>query len=144
MKAGLRAAFGVALTLVVLAPAAARADDLDTMQGKWQVIHAAVGAKVATASQMKSMSVTVEGNKFTLVTDKKEVVHFTPYSKRSPKEVEFKRGKGDAKLLWHGIYELEGKNQRLRLCWGPAGADRPKSFEAKRRDDHRLFILEKK
>jgi len=141
----MRAAFGIALTLAVLAPGAARADELDNMQGTWRITYAAVGNKVANAKQLKAMSVLIDGNKFTLIegAGQKEVVHFTPYPRRKPREVEFKRGKGDAKLLWHGIYELEGEKTRFRLCWGPAGANRPRSFEAKRRDDHRLFILEK-
>src|SRR6266566_3806535 len=118
MRAGMRAAFGIALTLAVLAPGAARANELDNMQGTWRITYAAVGNKVANAKQLKAMSVIIDGNKFTLIegAGQKEVVHFTPYPKRKPREVEFKRGKGDAKLLWHGIYELEGEKTRFRLC----------------------------
>jgi uncharacterized protein (TIGR03067 family) len=133
---------GVVFALFVLSHSPARADDKDRFQGTWKVTYAAYGDKVATPAQLRNMTVTIEGNKFTYMDgDLKEVVHFSLKPNEKPyKVIEFFRGPADNKLHWHGVYEFsQGK---IKLCWGPAEADRPRSFSPKK--DQRFYTIEKK
>jgi uncharacterized protein (TIGR03067 family) len=46
--------------------AAARADDLDMMQGNWKAVHAAASGNVASPDILKQIKVSVSGKEFTL------------------------------------------------------------------------------
>src|SRR5258708_3063496 len=101
------------------------------------------GRKGGAGEERKPRGVTMDGNKFTLIEGRKkqETVTFTLREKDSQKVIEFHTLKDKEKIHWHGIYEFDG--DKLKVCWGPAGQERPKEVEAKKADDHRYFILEK-
>jgi uncharacterized protein (TIGR03067 family) len=134
----------LALALALASPGLARADDFDRMQGAWRATYAAVGDKVANKNQLKGIGVVVDGTKFTLnegAVSESAHLHLDPEA--TPRVVEFRQGKEkETKLLYHGIYQFE--EDKLKICWGPAGAPRPGRFETDKKNDRRLFILEKK
>jgi uncharacterized protein (TIGR03067 family) len=133
------------LVIVAAAWGAARADDMDRLQGTWKVTYAAVGDKVATPQQLKGMRVVIDGNKLTLDEGrgKAEAVHFSLDSDNKPPHIDFRQGKRkEDKLLYHGIYKFA--DGQLTLCWGPAGDPRPGRFKTDSKNDRRLFVLEKR
>ncbi len=135
---------GLLFASTLLGARAARADDLEKMQGKWKVTYAEVGGRPATAKELKNYKVKIDGKKFTLFEgDQKEEVRMKldPDGKPHPK-LEFWRGKeGDGtKAFWHGIYEFDGS--RLKMCWGPANKSRPGGF-GRKNADNRYYILTK-
>jgi uncharacterized protein (TIGR03067 family) len=144
MAARLQQLWVVGLLGVLALAVNARADDVDRLQGKWKVTYAAVGNKVANLQQLRKMSVSIEGDKFTLyeADGKRESVHFSLSPDTKPPEIDFREGKKkQTKAMYYGIYRFnQGK---LNLCWGPAGETRPHHFATDGKNDRRLFILER-
>ena len=59
-----------------------------------------------------------------------------------PHMIDFYKTSEKKEKIWHGIYAFDG--QDLKLCWGPAGHERPKDFGAKKSDHNRYFIVKKR
>jgi uncharacterized protein (TIGR03067 family) len=132
-----------AIAIVVLVSGPARASDGDRFQGSWRVIYAEVGNKEATDAQLKLMEVTIDGDKFTLVNGaKRDVVHFNLDPTTRPHAIEFFRTSDKAEKVWHGIYAFD--DRKLKLCWGPAGNERPVRFSASTSNKHSFIIIQKK
>jgi uncharacterized protein (TIGR03067 family) len=113
------------------------------MQGAWKVTFAEVGAKEARKNALKSLAVHIDGDKFTLVEgDRKEVVHISIDADAKPRAIDFYKTSDKKEKVWHGIYAFDGDD--LKLCWGPAGQDRPKDFGSARSNSNRYFIIKKK
>jgi len=129
--------------VVALAATPIRADDAKKMQGTWDVASVEVGNK--KPSTLKGWSVTIDGDKFTLNEGggKSVTVHFTINSEVKPATIEFFKDAGKKDKLWHGIYDFTAKDKELKLCWGPAGEDRPKKFDTNKKNDNRLYTLKK-
>jgi uncharacterized protein (TIGR03067 family) len=116
--------------------------DKEKMQGTWKVTFAAVGDKTIPDKARREFRVIIEGHKLTLIQGKdQEIVHFSLRPEAAPKVIEFRQKEGDAKVHWHGIYEISGG--RVQLCWGPAEQKRPKDFSGNRTNQQRYYILEK-
>jgi uncharacterized protein (TIGR03067 family) len=133
---------GAVFSFLLLSQNTARADELDRFQGTWKVTAAAMGAKVATPAQLREMTFTIDGNKL-IVKDGgfMETVHFTLKPGMKPFSViEFTKGPKGDKLHWHGIYEVAAS--KIKLCWGPAEAERPGKFTPKA--DQRYYTIEKR
>jgi uncharacterized protein (TIGR03067 family) len=133
-------AIGMGITLAV---GIARADDLAEFQGTWKVQFAEVGGKEVSKAVLKQLQVIVQGDKFTLVEgSKKEMAHILLDAKAKPSAIEFFKTSAKADKVWHGIYAFE--NKTIKLCWGPASADRPQTFATQKTDKNRYYILSKK
>jgi uncharacterized protein (TIGR03067 family) len=129
-------------TLAFLPAGLARADDQEKFQGAWKVISARVADRQASPDQLKSMSVTVKADRFTLVEGKKKIgVHFGLNPKANPRQVDFFKTKKKNMRLWVGIYSLNG--DRLELCWAPNDTDRPSGFATNQKNQNRYYILKK-
>jgi uncharacterized protein (TIGR03067 family) len=146
MRPNLQTILAAVFTLCVACQGSVQAQDIDKMQGTWKVTYAANKDRVANKDQMAAMTVIIDKNKFTYMdnTDPKnpvkEVVLFSLKSGAQPyKVIEFKRGRDDKELHWHGIYEFSAG--KIKMCWGAANRDRPKSFNP--RDDQRVYTLER-
>jgi uncharacterized protein (TIGR03067 family) len=126
--------------LAVLAGRPVRADDQDDLQGTWRATFAEVGGVEATPAQQKRISVSIKGNAFTLNEGGgSETVYFRLNQKAKPRVIEFWRKNQEGKTLWHGIYQFDGTN--LRICWGPAGQARPRTFNSKASNEHRWYVF---
>jgi uncharacterized protein (TIGR03067 family) len=129
--------------VLLLAPGTVRADDQEKLQGAWKVVQAEVGNEKANKGQKKELEVLIEGNKLTLIEgDTKETVHFGLDPSAKTHTIDFFKTAEKKEKIWHGIYEFDGKD--LKLCWGPAGHDRPKEFGVKKGSEERYYIIRKK
>jgi uncharacterized protein (TIGR03067 family) len=108
-------------------------DDQDKMQGTWKVTFTGAGI-------IKAQSVIIEGNTFTLIEGaNKEAVKFA--LDPATKTIDFFMIGGKKEKIYHGIYAFD--DNKLKLCWAPAGEPRPDSFGVGKKDRRRYFILQK-
>jgi uncharacterized protein (TIGR03067 family) len=133
------------LTAVLLVaadkPADANKQDLEKMQGDWGVASQVSDGKKVTDDEAQTLFRTVKGDTYTLCFYDKPIVKgtFTLDATAKPKTIDA-RPAGSAKdappLL--GIYEIEGDT--YRLCFAPAGKERPKDFACKAGSGHTLTV----
>jgi len=137
----MRIALGTLLcTLVLTAPGGtgARADDntdvgkeLKKFQGIWTFESVETGGKEIPAAGFKGMTVTFEGDKFT-VKKGNEVIQAATQKldpSRSPKTLDVTVTEGLNKgAVMLGIYEISGDT--LNVCFDPEGKKRPTEFKS--------------
>jgi uncharacterized protein (TIGR03067 family) len=58
-----------------------------------------------------------------------------------PSAIDFFKDAGKKERIWHGIYDFDGKE--LKLCWGPAGEERPERFATNKKNENRNFVIKK-
>jgi uncharacterized protein (TIGR03067 family) len=116
----------------------ARADDkadvqkeLKKLQGTWTFESVEVGGKKESAADFKGMTVTFEGDKFT-VKKGDEVIQVGTEKldpSKSPKTVDVTVAEGLNKgAVMLGIYEISGDT--LKVCFDPEGKKRPTEFKS--------------
>jgi uncharacterized protein (TIGR03067 family) len=135
--------FAALLVLAGLAAGSVRADDPQKqMQGVWGATKAKIGQAHATPKQLEMIEIIVEENKLILdEVGKKYEVYFT-FNSANPNAIDFYKDSGKKDKIWEGIFEIEGK--KLKLCWAPAGQERPKKFGSTKGNEDRDFYFEKK
>ena len=115
----------------------ARADDkadvekeLKKFQGTWTFESVEAGGKKLPADQFKGMTVTFEGDKYSVKTGDKVVEAATQKldPSKSPKTLDAKVTDGPNKgAVILGIYEISGDT--LKVCFDPEGKKRPTEFK---------------
>ena len=116
----------------------ARADDkadvakeLKKFQGTWTFESVEAGGKEQPAAEFKGMTVTFEGDKFT-VRKGDEVIQAAKQKldpSKSPKTVDVTITEGPEKgAVMLGIYEIDGDT--LKVCFDPRGKKRPTEFKS--------------
>jgi uncharacterized protein (TIGR03067 family) len=131
--------FGLAvITLVatvgtVLASSMQTGDDvLKKIQGTWKFTEHMMNGQAVPAEQLKDMTITFSGDKFTVRTGDQVVqagTHkFDPSTKPGHVDAAVTEGEGKGNTML-GIYELRGDT--IRVCFDPMGKERPTSFTAK-------------
>ena len=127
-----------ALVLTASAGTGARADDkadvekeLKQFQGTWTFESVEAGGKEVPAAEFKGITVTFEGDKYT-VRKGDEVIQAAKQKldpSKSPKTVDFTVTKGLSKgAVMLGIYEISGDT--LKVCFDPEGKKRPTQFKS--------------
>ncbi|MFO0880601.1 MAG: TIGR03067 domain-containing protein [Gemmataceae bacterium] len=118
-----------ALLTTVASPAADAAGDLSKMAGTWKSqLYVAEGTKWS-AAQRETLELTIRGTGNNTLRIGEQVLHGTYRldEATSPRQIDITLtagpDKGKKKL---GIYELKG--DVLRICVGPLGGERPKTF----------------
>jgi uncharacterized protein (TIGR03067 family) len=105
-------------------------EELKKFEGKWRLVSADLDGKEATPEQVKTTTLVVTGDKFTLkMGDETHKGKFTIDPGKKPRtiDVEFTEGTlKDTKVL--GIYEMEGDTRKS--CFAPPNEDRPKDFSS--------------
>ena len=136
----MRIALGTLLcTLVLTAPGGtgARADDradvekeLKKFQGTWTFESVEAGGKEVPAAEFKGITVTFEGDKYT-VRKGDEVIQAATQKldpSKSPKTLDGTIADGPNKgTVILGIYEISGDT--LKVCFDPEGKKRPTEFK---------------
>jgi uncharacterized protein (TIGR03067 family) len=106
--------------------------DQEKLQGVWRYVSFESNGEKMPEEQLKRMSVIYDGDKWTVKEGDKVVVSGTQKLDPSKKPAQIDsvitegEGKGTTML---GIYELKG--DRMRVCFDPAGKERPKDFKPK-------------
>ena len=127
-------------TLVLTTPGGtgARADDkagvekeLKKFQGTWTFESVAAGGKEVPAAEFKGMTVTFEGDKYTVMKGDEVIQVGTEKldPSKSPKTVDVTVAEGLNKgAVMLGIYEISGDT--LKVCFDPEGKKRPTEFKS--------------
>jgi uncharacterized protein (TIGR03067 family) len=138
----------LAVVVGVLA-ATASADDvavkkeLETFTGSWQAVAVEHDGKQAPEEQVKSVKLTVRGDKYAFQ-DGEQVIEGTHKldPSKDPKQIDAIRSKGpDAGKTIRGIYILDALT--FKVCFAPAGKDRPTAFATKEGEGQRLLIFKR-
>ena len=112
--------------------------DRQAIAGKWSIVRLVIDGKDSKPDDLRQMFVVNEANgNWSLTSEEKVVAKGTSTidPTKTPKTIDFITVGGDQdgdKFL--GIYEL-GKLGR-KMCFAPAGEDRPTDFAAKSGTDH--------
>jgi uncharacterized protein (TIGR03067 family) len=127
-------------TLILTAPGGtgARADgkadvekELKKFQGTWTFTSVETGGKEEPAAEFKGMTVTFQGDKYT-VKKGDEVIQVGTQKldpSRSPKALDVTVAEGLSKgAVMLGIYEISGDT--LKVCFDPEGKKRPTEFKS--------------
>lgn len=121
----------VIATLVLLwslppCTAAPPIDDLQRMEGSWEVKYAEKGNKPVPSEEAKAMKLRITGPVFSIIVDGKVVntATLTVDAAKEPKQ--FKMDSPDGKQSVLGIYKIEP--EEIRLCWDNTPGKRPATF----------------
>ncbi|MFL5244643.1 MAG: TIGR03067 domain-containing protein [Gemmataceae bacterium] len=125
------------LGLIASGGTGARADDkadvakeLKKFQGTWTFESVEAGGKKLPADQFKGMTVTFDGDKYSVKTGDKVVEAATQKldPSKSPKTLDAKVTDGPNKgTVILGIYDISGDT--LKVCFDPEGKKRPTEFK---------------
>ena len=132
MRNSIRVVLSFALVVVVAATAGGQdaKKEQEKMAGKWTIESREESGKATPAEQLKTMTLTLDGDKFS-IKDGDKVVQAGTYTvdpSQTPKTfnaaVTEGEGKGTTML---GIYELDGDT--LKGCFDQEGKKRPVEFK---------------
>ncbi len=119
--------------------------DRQQIAGTWRIVALVVnGNEVAAADARKLSVVNGADGTWSLQSEGKETAHGTsainPIGK--PKTIDFTIAEGGGKGNVHlGIYELDEKTRKL--CFAPAGKERPTAFTSTTGSEHILVTFER-
>jgi uncharacterized protein (TIGR03067 family) len=134
----------VAVGVLVTAPADdAAKKELEKFTGSWQAVAVEHDGKKGTEEQVKTVKLTVRGEKYTFQVGEQVVegTHRLDPSK-NPKQIDALRSKGpDAGKTLRGIYELD--DETFKVCFAPADKDRPAAFATREGDGQRLMTFKR-
>jgi uncharacterized protein (TIGR03067 family) len=111
------------------APADGDPSDKDRVQGAWRVVSATIAGKKASAEELKELQkdpMVFRGDK--LVGRYEATFKLDPDKK--PREIDVTTGSGLQRMIFRGIYQMDG--EELTLCLSSvADGERPASFVLK-------------
>jgi uncharacterized protein (TIGR03067 family) len=118
------------------------AKELAKFQGAWDMQSLDQGGKSTPADEAKSLRLVLKGDHWEMQEAGKKIGAGTFAINPQTKSIDRTDSEGkDAGKKFHGIYEISGDT--LRTCWGPAGKDRPATFETKKGDGRELDVLKR-
>lgn len=119
----------VALLAITLSVFTARADDLQSLQGKWRIESMEAGGKPVESEELLSQELTINGATYeTLTRDKKDAGTLALNETTTPKQLDATDTEGDdAGKVIKAIYELEGDT--LRVCLSFENGARPTAMK---------------
>jgi len=118
--------------------------ELDKFQGTWVLVSGEKDGQKIADDDVKKSKLTWKGKECAVETphQSKETIKATAKldPSKSPKEMDWERsaGPGVGKPM-QAIYEFTGDDQ-YRICFAPAGKDRPKEFATKAGSGHILHV----
>ena len=104
-------------------------NDLDGMQGTWNLVSAMEDGKALPEDQVKQTTIVIEGDTFRFPGLAEDATSrtgtFTLDETKNPKEMDSTSYEKEVSL---GIYELEP--DKYKICFAAAGKPRPTSFSS--------------
>jgi uncharacterized protein (TIGR03067 family) len=115
--------------------------DLELMQGDWAAVSYIRDGQKLPDDDAQALFRTVKGNEYTVYQFRKAIGQgtFTLDATKKPRTIDA-MPKGQTQAM-RGIYEVDSKT--LKLCFAPAGKDRPKDFTAKEGSGHAVTVWER-
>lgn len=129
-------------SVLCLAGVADPAKETDELQGEWKATLIEKAGKKTDEGAVKTVSVVIKGDKFTLKSGDKvvEEVTLTVDATKTPKQITITPVKGPRKDQAHlGIYSVE--KGALKICWAVPKKDRPSEFATTAESGNFLIIL---
>lgn len=135
-------AFALAASSFVAAPVPKDPvrDAREALQGEWKLVQYIDQGKDRTKD--REFRVHIEGNSLTIVTEKeKQLATLVLDLKTEPKIIDLQWMDKGKERLNRGLYKLE--KDKLTICIGHDGCERPKEFKSEKDDDIALIVLER-
>jgi len=114
---------------------------LRALEGEWHLEHLQVDGHDMPGSALSASRILIDGDRFR--TESPEAIYegiFTIDVESTPAQIDIAFVEGpEAGTTCYGLYELDG--ERLSLCLGLAGAQRPQAFASKPGSGHALERL---
>jgi uncharacterized protein (TIGR03067 family) len=125
-------------------PDAKKADDQKALQGTWTYESVEWNGKPVPADQIKTTTLTFEGDKYTIKVSGKVTMAGTIKfdASKTPKAFDATVTEGEGKggtLL--GIYKIDGDT--VTACWKLQGNERPKEFKTTEQSETVLVVVKK-
>ena len=119
--------------------------DLEMFQGNWTLISAEHDGKKTPEQEAKKLKLTIQGNQFVLRKDGVVVSEGTMAldASKKPKEINETITAGPNKgKVFSAIYEID--DDQHRICFAPAGKERPTAFSSSNGQLLQVWKREKK
>ncbi len=118
--------------------------DLKKLEGTWVMVSGEKDGEKVADENVKASKITWKGAEATIETPHQSKEPFkattTLDPTKKPKEMDWVRSTGpDAGKPMHAIYEFIDEDT-YRVCFAPAGKDRPKEFATKAGTGHMLHV----
>jgi uncharacterized protein (TIGR03067 family) len=134
----------VPVALLVVSGLAMSQDDpkkvVESLQGEWKIASFNKGGELVPQNELAGSKIVVAGEKMTITFNKKdEPAAFKVAPKADPPAIDIIPAKNEKNMVVKGIYKLE--KDKLTICFGPDGADRPAEFKASKKAS--VMVLER-
>jgi uncharacterized protein (TIGR03067 family) len=135
--------FLLACAVTSLTLVSADAGDGKELEGEWKAIVIEQGGKKVPDAALKTITVVIKGDTFTLKNQEKvvEMATLTVDGTKTPRQLTLTPVQGPRKGKAHpGIYTVEKGN--LKICWALPGKDRPTEFTTTAESGNFLIVLQ--
>jgi uncharacterized protein (TIGR03067 family) len=114
--------------------------DRDKLQGNWQCENMVRGGEKAPEQDIKSTSLTVQGERWSvMIGGREEKGKFMEDATKKPKEITFTSDDGTERK---GVYEVEGDT--LKICVSEPSEARPTELDSKAGSTNIYFVFKRK
>jgi uncharacterized protein (TIGR03067 family) len=140
-----RHALLVPAVIFLIAAAPDGEKELAKLDGTWVANSVEIGGNKIPDDELKKFPghLTIKGGKWTLKAgERSQTGTFTADTAKKPAQMDIKPGDGpNAGKTIQAIYELDGDT--MKVCYAPAGKDRPTSFDTKDKEGYALIVYKR-
>jgi uncharacterized protein (TIGR03067 family) len=136
-------AFALASFVAAPEPKAEPAQDVkQVFQGEWKIVEYTKSGSAEKKEELADAKIVVKGDRMAIhFGGKDREATFTVDPKADPPAIDLKPQKVGKEVIIKGIYKLE--KDRITICTGVEGTDRPKEFKSVNDSRTELVVLER-